>query len=62
MSHRSIPTIDMTIPENIRSVLLAIKESIEIRENNLPKGNIRNKNVTYQDLIDLGLITKDELP
>lgn len=59
---RAIPTVDMSIPEEIRRVLLALKESVEIRENNLPKGNIRNKNVTYQDLIDLGLITKDQLP
>lgn len=59
---RAIPTIDMTIPEEIRRVLLALKENIEIRENVIPNGNIRNKSVTYQDLIDLGVITKDDLP
>lgn len=52
----------MTIPEDVRRVLLAVKESIEVRENTIPNGNIRNKNVSYQDLIDLGLITKDNLP
>lgn len=62
MTNRAIPTVDMTIPEEVRRVLLAVKESIEVRENTIPNGNIRNKNVSYQDLIDLGLITKDDLP
>jgi len=59
---RSIPSIDLTAPAWFRSWALAVKEMLETRENTIPNGDIRKKTVTYQELIDLGLITKDDLP
>lgn len=58
----SIPAIDVNIPLAIKKVLAPIKTMLEIREKQNPNADVRDKHVTYQDLIDLGLITKDDLP
>ncbi len=58
----AIPSIDLSLPENIKSHMRAVKTVIEIRENQNPNADILDKRITYQDLIDLGLITKSELP
>ena len=54
-----IPSVH-SLPIDVRNVLIPIKEIIETREGKV--GDIASRNVTYQDLIDLGLITKDDLP
>jgi len=58
----SIPAIDIDIPIAVKNILAPIKAMLEIRQGQNPNSNIRDQNVTYQDLIDLGLITKDDLP
>jgi len=61
MSQR-IPGIDelLSVPEELRRFLEPMKENIEELQG--LRGNIRNKAVTYQDLIDLELITSADLP
>jgi len=58
----AIPAVDPETELAIKRVLTPMKTMLEIREGQNPNSNPRDKNVTYQDLIDLGLITKDDLP
>lgn len=58
----SIPGVDHDIDVNVSRVLIPIKTIIEVREGDNPNSDPRDRNVTYQGLIDLGLITKDDLP
>lgn len=49
-----------TDPENLRLAVLALKQAFEIHSQQ--RGSKLNGAVTYQDLVDLGLITIAEVP
>ena len=60
-----LPNIpDIPLGTENQDALSAIKENIEVREGARYKVGDRmlNKSVTYQDLIDLGLITSAKVP
>jgi hypothetical protein len=54
-----IPSIH-ALDTSVKVVLSPIKELLELREGRL--GEKTNMNVTWQDLVDLGLITSDQVP
>ena len=55
----NIPSIS-TPDVQMSRVLKAVKETIEIREGRL--GPKKEMGVTFQDLVDLGLITESQIP
>lgn len=56
-----LPSIPDIPPGTVNSELLEpMKEIIETREG--VRGMVKQRNVTFQDLIDLGLITEADLP
>jgi hypothetical protein len=63
MSHQKlphIPAVSQIEDGNTKKALTAIKEIIEVREGRL--GENSDNAVTFQDLVDLGLITKSQIP
>jgi len=56
----SIPSIDKLSDIQLKLILKPIKEIIEVREGRL--GSKKDMAVTYQDLVDLGLITESQIP
>jgi hypothetical protein len=51
----SIPSLDNIQDVNVRNVLAAIKELLEVREGLRPKGDDLDANVTFRDLYKVGL-------
>ena len=47
-------------PENLRKVVMEIKEVVEILQGD--REPRRNSSVSWQQLIDLGLATEDDIP
>lgn len=64
MSHTnkfsSIPMPDNTVEGN-RQTLLALKEAVEILTRQA-RGDIRSSAVTWNDLIDTGVVAADQVP
>lgn len=61
----SLPNIpDIPLGTENQDALTAIKENIEVREGGRYTRGDRmfDKSVTYQDLVDLGLITNAKVP
>ena len=57
MSGRHLPTIkDIPLESENYDILSSVKMTIETREG--LRGTVEDRNVTVQDLIDLGLTTK----
>lgn len=54
-----IPSVHK-LDDNIKSIVKPMKEILETREGRI--GGAGSKSVTYDDLVALGLITKDDIP
>jgi len=51
----SIPSLDAIQDPNVRAILAAMKEILEVREGQRPKGDDLDANVTFRDLYNVGL-------
>ena len=63
MSHQKLPQIPSPLQiedDKTRKAIVAIKEIVEVREGRL--GDNADNMVTFQDLVDLGLITESQIP
>lgn len=59
--HPAIPEPTVGSAESVRDAILTIKESMEILTGQKRNGAL-NKAVTWQDLVDLGIVAEDQVP
>lgn len=60
MKTPSIPPVPLEVDMGLKRILDPIKEIVELREGK--RGDPLQRFVTFQDMIDMGLITEGDVP
>jgi hypothetical protein len=58
----TIPDVPQDLPTGHGWLLRALREAVQVLQGNHTRRNVSRRAVTFQDLVDLGVITADEVP